>query len=188
MALGPAFQEGPEHSGPGWLAMSAEFGPDRLGIGAGRLADVADLSGRLGKPRDDILHLVVIHHAKTPRTESVCHRLRNIRLREHHHRTRPLHLGLELLLLRDGQRTADQALDGSDPASLVRLMVGREPGDLFPPRPAHNPGETAIAVRGLVAEGITDVLRVYHIDRGYERIEQKLQGVGANIQRVPGDA
>jgi ribose transport system ATP-binding protein len=60
-------------------------------------------------------------------------------------------------VLRDGQRTADQALDGSDPASLVRLMVGREPGDLFPPRPAHNPGETAIAVRGLVAEGISCV-------------------------------
>ncbi len=60
-------------------------------------------------------------------------------------------------VLRDGQRTADQALDGSDPASLVRLMVGREPGDLFPPRPTHSPGGTAIAVRGLVAEGVSGV-------------------------------
>jgi UDP-N-acetylglucosamine 1-carboxyvinyltransferase len=31
------------------------------------------------------------------------------------------------------------------------------------------------------------VLRVYHIDRGYERIERKLAGLGANIQRVKGD-
>ncbi|MEZ5866509.1 MAG: ATP-binding cassette domain-containing protein [Geminicoccaceae bacterium] len=60
-------------------------------------------------------------------------------------------------VLRDGRRTADQALDGSDPASLVRLMVGREPGDLFPPRPTHPTGDTAIAVRGLVAEGVAGV-------------------------------
>ena len=42
-------------------------------------------------------------------------------------------------------------------------------------------------VAGLVAEGVTEVLRVYHIDRGYERIEQKLSQVGANITRVPGE-
>ena len=35
-------------------------------------------------------------------------------------------------VLRDGVRTADQSLAGSDPAALVRLMVGRDPGDLFP--------------------------------------------------------
>ncbi|MEZ4339677.1 MAG: UDP-N-acetylglucosamine 1-carboxyvinyltransferase [Sandaracinaceae bacterium] len=46
----------------------------------------------------------------------------------------------------------------------------------------------SLVIAGLVAEGITEVLRVYHIDRGYERIEEKLQGVGANIVRVPGDA
>ena len=44
----------------------------------------------------------------------------------------------------------------------------------------------SLVVAGLVAEGITEVLRVYHIDRGYERIEEKLRGVGANIERVPG--
>jgi UDP-N-acetylglucosamine 1-carboxyvinyltransferase len=31
------------------------------------------------------------------------------------------------------------------------------------------------------------VLRVYHIDRGYERIERKLEGLGANIRRVKSD-
>jgi UDP-N-acetylglucosamine 1-carboxyvinyltransferase len=37
---------------------------------------------------------------------------------------------------------------------------------------------------GLVARGETVVDRVYHIDRGYERIEEKLSGLGAGIRRV----
>ncbi len=45
----------------------------------------------------------------------------------------------------------------------------------------------SLVVAGLVAEGVTEVLRVYHIDRGYARIEQKLSQVGANITRVPGE-
>jgi UDP-N-acetylglucosamine 1-carboxyvinyltransferase len=45
----------------------------------------------------------------------------------------------------------------------------------------------SLVIAGLVAEGVTEVLRVYHIDRGYERIEEKLAGVGANIRRVPGE-
>jgi UDP-N-acetylglucosamine 1-carboxyvinyltransferase len=46
----------------------------------------------------------------------------------------------------------------------------------------------SLVVAGLVAEGVTIVRRVYHIDRGYERIEEKLAGLGAQIERVPGDA
>jgi len=42
----------------------------------------------------------------------------------------------------------------------------------------------ALAVAGLAADGITDIHRVYHIDRGYERIEEKLAQLGANIRRV----
>jgi len=41
-----------------------------------------------------------------------------------------------------------------------------------------------LVLAGLAAEGETNVLRVYHIDRGYEQIEQKLAAVGANIVRV----
>jgi len=37
---------------------------------------------------------------------------------------------------------------------------------------------------GLAAEGETLIDRVYHIDRGYERIEEKLNQVGAKIARV----
>ncbi len=41
-----------------------------------------------------------------------------------------------------------------------------------------------LVLAGLVARGETVVERIYHIDRGYERIEEKLAAVGANIKRV----
>jgi UDP-N-acetylglucosamine 1-carboxyvinyltransferase len=43
----------------------------------------------------------------------------------------------------------------------------------------------SLVLAGLVAEGQTLVDRVYHIDRGYERIEEKLRAVGARIRRIP---
>ena len=42
----------------------------------------------------------------------------------------------------------------------------------------------ALVLAGMVARGQTEVLRVYHIDRGYEHIERKLNPVGAQIERV----
>ena len=44
----------------------------------------------------------------------------------------------------------------------------------------------SLVIAGMVAEGTTVVDRIYHIDRGYECIEEKLQQIGANIRRVPG--
>lgn len=44
----------------------------------------------------------------------------------------------------------------------------------------------SLVLAGLVAEGATIVDRIYHIDRGYECIEEKLTQLGARIQRVPG--
>jgi UDP-N-acetylglucosamine 1-carboxyvinyltransferase len=43
----------------------------------------------------------------------------------------------------------------------------------------------SLVLAGLVAEGRTDVERIYHIDRGYEAIEEKLAQLGAQIRRVP---
>ena len=43
----------------------------------------------------------------------------------------------------------------------------------------------SLVLAGLVAEGDTAIDRIYHIDRGYERIEEKLAQLGANIRRVP---
>jgi UDP-N-acetylglucosamine 1-carboxyvinyltransferase len=44
----------------------------------------------------------------------------------------------------------------------------------------------SLVLAGLVADGTTDVQRIYHIDRGYECIEEKLRQLGAAIQRLPG--
>jgi UDP-N-acetylglucosamine 1-carboxyvinyltransferase len=41
-----------------------------------------------------------------------------------------------------------------------------------------------LVLAGLAAEGETTVSRVYHLDRGYERLEEKLQALGAKIERV----
>jgi UDP-N-acetylglucosamine 1-carboxyvinyltransferase len=43
-----------------------------------------------------------------------------------------------------------------------------------------------LVLAGLAAEGTTEVLRVYHLDRGYQRIEEKLRFLGADIERVEG--
>ena len=42
----------------------------------------------------------------------------------------------------------------------------------------------SLVLAGLAAQGETFIDRVYHIDRGYERIEAKLAGIGARIRRV----
>ena len=46
----------------------------------------------------------------------------------------------------------------------------------------------SLVLAGLVAEGTTHVRRVYHLDRGYEHIEEKLAPLGADIKRVAGHA
>ncbi len=42
----------------------------------------------------------------------------------------------------------------------------------------------SLVIAGLVAEGETTVDRIYHLDRGYDRMEEKLRGIGADIERV----
>ena len=45
-------------------------------------------------------------------------------------------------------------------------------------------GGAALVVAALAAKGESLLQRVYHIDRGYRRIEEKLKGLGADIERV----
>ncbi len=45
-----------------------------------------------------------------------------------------------------------------------------------------------LIIAGLAARGTTTVHRVYHLDRGYERMETCLQALGADIERVDRDA
>jgi UDP-N-acetylglucosamine 1-carboxyvinyltransferase len=42
----------------------------------------------------------------------------------------------------------------------------------------------SLILAGLAADGITEVSRVYHLDRGYEGLDKKLAQLGANIKRV----
>lgn len=44
----------------------------------------------------------------------------------------------------------------------------------------------SLVIAGLAAEGETTIGRVYHLDRGFERLEEKLQGCGAEVRRVSG--
>ncbi|MGB3813054.1 MAG: sugar ABC transporter ATP-binding protein [Shinella sp.] len=60
-------------------------------------------------------------------------------------------------VLKDGGVTADQSLSGIDGEGLVRLMVGRETGDLFPPRPQADPGALTISVDGFSAGLVRDI-------------------------------
>src|SRR5947207_1735918 len=71
------------------------------------------------------------------------------------------------------QISGDQAIvDG--PAKLIGARV--QASDLR--------ASASLVLAGLIAEGETTIDRVYHIDRGYEKIETKLKAVGADIERV----
>jgi UDP-N-acetylglucosamine 1-carboxyvinyltransferase len=43
---------------------------------------------------------------------------------------------------------------------------------------------SALVLAGLVADGTTNVHRIYHLDRGYDVLEKKLKAVGANVERL----
>jgi UDP-N-acetylglucosamine 1-carboxyvinyltransferase len=44
----------------------------------------------------------------------------------------------------------------------------------------------SLVIAGLIAKGETTINRVYHLDRGFERLEEKLSGCGARIERIQG--
>jgi UDP-N-acetylglucosamine 1-carboxyvinyltransferase len=45
----------------------------------------------------------------------------------------------------------------------------------------------SLVIAGLVADGQTVVDRIYHLDRGYDRMESKLTAVGAKVRRIKGN-
>ena len=45
----------------------------------------------------------------------------------------------------------------------------------------------ALVLAALKAEGTTEIHRLYHIDRGYEMIDEKLLAIGAAVERLPDD-
>ncbi|MBZ0111862.1 MAG: UDP-N-acetylglucosamine 1-carboxyvinyltransferase [Thermoanaerobaculia bacterium] len=44
----------------------------------------------------------------------------------------------------------------------------------------------SLVLAGLVAHGVTEVSRIYHLDRGYDAMERKLESLGARVERIPG--
>jgi len=66
----------------------------------------------------------------------------------------------------------------------VVVVTGVEKLEGAPVMASDIRASSALILAGLVAEGETKILRVYHIDRGYERIEEKMKAIGADIKRV----
>ncbi|MBI1869829.1 MAG: UDP-N-acetylglucosamine 1-carboxyvinyltransferase [Chlamydiae bacterium] len=64
------------------------------------------------------------------------------------------------------------------------VVVGRKKLSGAPVMASDLRASAALILAGLVADGETEVHRVYHLDRGYEKIEQKLRALGAKIERV----
>ena len=74
---------------------------------------------------------------------------------------------------------ADITLDGH-----TAIITGVERLSGAPVMASDLRASAALVLAGLQAEGITEVNRVYHIDRGYESIDEKLNALGARIERV----
>jgi len=45
-----------------------------------------------------------------------------------------------------------------------------------------------LVLAGLIARGKTEILRIYHLDRGYDRLDAKLRALGADVRRAKGSA
>ena len=63
------------------------------------------------------------------------------------------------------------------------IIRGKSSIDGAPVMASDLRASASLVIAGLAAKGETHVDRIYHIDRGYERIEEKLQAVGADIVR-----
>lgn len=74
---------------------------------------------------------------------------------------------------------ADIRLEGN-----TAVITGVEKLTAAPVMATDLRASAGLVLAGLVAEGDTEVHRIYHIDRGYERIEEKLQQIGVGIRRV----
>ena len=71
-------------------------------------------------------------------------------------------------------------------ASLYALFGALLGGTLMYLWGRSDRSSASLVLAGLIAEGETVVDRIYHVDRGYQNIEEKLLGLSASIRRVPG--
>ena len=78
---------------------------------------------------------------------------------------------------------ADVRTDGHH--AVVR---GREQLSGAPVRATDIRAGVGLVIAGLVAEGVTEIAEVHHIDRGYVRLEEQLRALGADVERVESQA
>jgi UDP-N-acetylglucosamine 1-carboxyvinyltransferase len=64
------------------------------------------------------------------------------------------------------------------------IIRGREGLSGAPVMATDLRASASLVLAGLAASGTTEISRIYHLDRGYERMEEKLRTVGARIQRI----
>jgi len=74
---------------------------------------------------------------------------------------------------------ADISLEGN-----TAIVTGVDKLKAAPVMASDLRASASLVIAGLVAEGETLIDRIYHIDRGYECIEEKMQALGANVRRV----
>lgn len=77
---------------------------------------------------------------------------------------------------------ADVSIEG--PSAIVK---GGKPLSGAPVMASDLRASAALLIAGMAAKGTTQVNRIYHLDRGYEKIDEKLKGLGARIERVEGE-
>lgn len=75
---------------------------------------------------------------------------------------------------------ADIQLEGN-----TAVVTGRDQLQSAPVMATDLRASASLVIAGLMAKGPTVIDRIYHIDRGYECIEEKFAGLGANIKRIP---
>jgi UDP-N-acetylglucosamine 1-carboxyvinyltransferase len=66
------------------------------------------------------------------------------------------------------------------------IITGSEHLDGAPVMATDLRASVSLVIAGLVARGETTINRVYHLDRGFERLENKLRACGAQIERISG--
>ena len=78
------------------------------------------------------------------------------------------------------------AIDGRVRAAVDELVEGVERLRGAQVMATDLRASVSLVIAGLAAEGETTVNRVYHLDRGFERLEEKLSACGADISRIVG--
>jgi UDP-N-acetylglucosamine 1-carboxyvinyltransferase len=78
-----------------------------------------------------------------------------------------------------GRLGADIAIEG--PSAIVK---GGQPLSGAPVMASDLRASAALVIAGLCAKGKTQINRIYHLDRGYENIDEKLRRLGARVERI----